>query len=102
MARITPLFATVETAAGDEVGPVRILAVDKIAAEATCRAQHWPYEDTPRVHLLMGFHALRRTGQTDAPDFDAFLADVADYVMTRTDDDDEDDEADPTPAGNGS
>lgn len=102
MARITPLFITTETPAGVEVGPVRILAVDKIAAERTCRAQSWPYEDSPRIHLLMGFHAFRRTGNTDAPDFGAFMADdVADFALSRTADDQDDEH--PTPAdGNSS
>ena len=105
MARITPLYITVETNAGAEVGPVRILAADKIAAEATCRRQNWPYEDSPKVHLLMGFYALRRTGQADAPDFDAFMADVADYVIARTLDNPADADAageeGPTTAGSG-
>lgn len=103
MARIKPLYITVETVAGGEVGPVRILAVDKIAAERTCRAQHWPYEDTPAVHFLMGYHALRRAGLANVEDFDQFQAEYVDFALSNTldEDDDDDDEGDedPTRAG---
>ena len=100
--KIKPFYIAVELRTGETIEPVRVLAVDKIAAERTCRAQKWPYEDTPRVHLLMGFHALRREGRIAADSFDAFLEQVADYVGGNSLDDgqeEDQDEDDPIEAG---
>lgn len=105
---IKPVYFMAETPATEElgvgtiIGPVRVLAVDKIAASSTCRKQRWDFTDDPRIHMLMGFYALRRLGLTDAADFDQFQASIADYAVTNTLDEDQDDDEDPTTRGSSS
>lgn len=104
---IKPIYFTLETITPDPdnpergiiAGPVRVLAADKIAAEGTCRKQHWDYTDSPRIHLLMGYYAMRRLGyDTGGDDFTAFEAIVSDFAISNTLDDDQD----PTAPGSSS
>lgn len=98
MATITPVYFTFETTDGEVNGPIRVLAVDKIAAEQTCRHQGWPWQDTPRIHSVMGFYAAKRAGATTATDYPAFMTSLVDFNLTNTRDDDEDTDEDPTTA----
>lgn len=79
---INKIQVTFEQLDGTTVGPVRVLAHDKIKTESTCRKQGWDYSDGPRAHTLMGYFAARRAGLTDAPDYPAFMDQVADYAIT--------------------
>ena len=103
---IKPLYFTTELLAGDGetrgpiIGPVRVLAADKIAAKATCRKQRWDYSDSP--HILMGYYAMRRAGLTTADDFAAFESEVLDYAVSNPLDDDQDDEDETDPTAPGS
>lgn len=93
---IKRFYITVELLAGTILGPTRVLAADKIATENTCRNQNWPYTDSPRIHLLMGYHALKREGAS-YDNFQEFLNDVADYAVDNDDNTAQGAEEDPTP-----
>lgn len=100
MATITKLFFNLELLDGTVLGPVRILAADKIAAESSARKQRWHWDDNPRIHTLMGFYAARRTGLTNAANYDEFMEQLADFSISN--DDGQDDDEDPTEDGSGS
>lgn len=94
---ITPIYFTYEDTTGDVLGPFRIHAVDKIAAERTARSQGWPFEDTPRIHALMGYHAARRTGNP-CTSFTDFMETLVDFELTNSLPETSQDDEDPTKA----
>lgn len=100
MSAIQKLLFTYEDNDGLEHGPVRVLAADKIAAEATARNQGWRWADSPRIHTLMGYFAAKRAGLTDVDGYPAFMDTLADFSVDLPDNEDQADE-DPTPAATG-
>lgn len=76
------LFTTYERIDGTVVGPLRVYAADRIAAENTAHKRGWEWRDNPTNHSLMTFYAAKRTGSTDAADYSTFVEELVDFQLT--------------------
>ena len=86
---------SVEMNDGTTFEDVRVLAADKIRAEAVCREKGWDMNSPLRTAVVFAWAALKRRGETDTNDVAEFLDQIADYEISREDEADED-ESDPT------
>lgn len=94
---ITPIYFHHETSDGTTHEPVRVFVADKIAAERSAHMQGWEWRDSPQIHTLMGYYAVKRVTGGDFPDYKEWMTSLVDYEMTNTLND-KDDAEDPTQA----
>lgn len=76
----------------------RILAIDKIKCESYARRHGWDFIEGPRLQAVMVWFALRRDGHSVEADFDEFVEELADFEITRDDDELDDDELEADPS----
>lgn len=87
-------FVAFEMMSGTVHESVRVLAADKVHAEATCRKQGWTLEDGPRLGVTITYATALRTKATDASSIGDFMEQLVDYEMTNAEP--TEDEPDPT------
>lgn len=75
-------IVTFEMISGAVHEDVRVLAADKVHAEATARKAGWPLEDGPRLGVAITYAVALRTKVTDASSVGDFMADLADFEMS--------------------
>lgn len=92
------LYVTAENLDGTRHQGVRVLAADRVRAQAVARANSVPWAEGPQCESLIAWAAMHRSGATTAL-YEQWLEEVADFALTNTAP--HEDEEDPTSAPQG-
>lgn len=71
---------TLELADGRVLGPERILAADRIAAESLSRRRGWDFEEGPRLYSAIAWSVCKRIGASSA-EYEEFLDELVDWSV---------------------
>lgn len=91
---IKKFTVSIELTDGRLIGPSRVLAADRIAAESLMRRRGWDFEEGPRLYSALAWSVAKRTGETEK-DYPEFIDELVDWNVALAEEE-EGEEVNPT------